>query len=112
MVGKPRDNPWREARKDGTADLVDLLGPLALLRSRLHYDAMPGAHVALHRHHTPGCVPIVIAGHRHTVMFTDMVVQRGVVHRPEFTEGTEPCCDLVYPISTCLMALLQHFFCV
>ena len=49
MVGKPRDNSWREAREDRMADLVDLLGPLALLRSRLHYDAMPGAHVVLHR---------------------------------------------------------------
>ena len=76
--------------KDGTADLVDLLGPLVLLRSRLHYDAMPGAHVALHHHHTPGHVHIVMAGHRHTIMFTDMIVQRGVIHCPEFTEGTEP----------------------
>ena len=94
------------------ADLVDLLGPLVLLRSRLHYDAMPGSHVALHRHHTPSHVPIVIAGHRHTVMFTDIVVQCGVAHCPEFTEGTEPRRDSVYPISACLAALLQHFFCV
>ena len=48
MVGKPRDNSWREAWEDGTADLVDLLGPLVLLKSRLHHNAMPGAHVALH----------------------------------------------------------------
>ena len=109
-MSKPRDNSWREAQKDGTADLVDLLGPLALLRSRLHYDAMPGAHVVLHHHHTPGHVPIVIAGHHHTIMFTDMVVQRRVIHRPEFTEGTEPHCDSVYPISTRLVAPLQCFF--
>ena len=98
--------------KDGTADLVDLLGPLALLRNRLHYDAVPGAHVALHRHHTPSHVPIVIAGRHHTVMLTDMIVQGGVVRRPEFTEGTEPHRDSVYPISARLASPLQHFFCV
>ena len=98
--------------KDGTADLVNLLGPLMLLRSRLHYDAMPGAHVALHHHHTPSRVPIVVAGHCHTVMFTDMIVQREVIRRPEFTEGTEPCHDSVYPVSARLVALLRHFFCV
>ena len=98
--------------KDRMADLVDLLGPLALLRSRLHYDAMPGAHVALHCHHTPGHVPIVIAGHCHTIMLMDMIVQRGVVCHPEFTERTEPHHDSVYPISAHLAAPLQHFFCV
>ena len=111
-MGKPRDNSSREAQEDRMADLVNLLGPLVLLRSRLHHDAVLGAHVALHRQHTPGRVSIVIAGHRDTVVFTNMVVQRGVVHRPEFTEGTEPCCDSVYPISTCLTAPLQCFFCV
>ena len=44
----------------------------------------------------------MIAGHRHTVMFTDMIVQHGVVHRPEFPEGTEPGRDSVYPVSACL----------
>ena len=39
----------------GTADLVDLLGPLALLRSRLHHDAMVGPHVALY----PDMLPVV-----------------------------------------------------
>ena len=104
--------PWREAREDGTADLVNLLGPLALLRSRLHYDAVFSGHVALHRHHTPGRVSIVMTRHRHTVMLTNMIVQRRVVHRPKLTEGTEPCRDSVYPVSARLAAPLQHFFCV
>ena len=33
----------------GTANLIDLLGPLALLRSRFHHDAVIGSHVMLHR---------------------------------------------------------------
>ena len=94
------------------ADLVDLLGPLALFRSRLHHNAMIGSHVALHRRHAPGHVSIMIAGHRHTVVLTNMVVQRGVVRRPEFTEGTKPRRDSVYPVRACLAALLQRLLCV
>ena len=73
---------------------------------------MPGTHVALHRRHTPGRVSIVIAGCCHTVVFTNMVVQCGVVRRPEFTEGTEPYCDSAYPVSAHLVAPRQCFLCV
>ena len=75
MAGEPRNNPWSEAREDGTADFVNLLGPLALLRSRLHYDVVFGGHVVLHHHHTPSHVPIMITRHCHTIVLTDMVVQ-------------------------------------
>ena len=109
MAGKPRNNPWSEAREDGTADFVDLLGPFVLLRSRLHYDAMFSGHVVLHRHHTPGHVSIIITKHCHTVMLTNMIVQHGVIRHPELTEGTEPHRDLVYSVGAHLAALLQHF---
>ena len=68
---------------------------------------MISSHVTLHCRHTLGRVSIVIAGHCHIVVLTNMVVQRGVIHHPEFTEGTKPHRDLVYPIRACLAALLQ-----
>ena len=94
------------------ADLVDLPGPLALFRSRLHHDAVISSHVTLHHRHAPGCVSIVIAGHCHTIVLTNMVVQCGVIHHPVFTEGTKPRRDSVYPVRACLAALLQCLLCV
>ena len=73
---------------------------------------MISSHVMLHCRHAPSRVSIVIAGHRHTVVFTNMVVQCGVVHHPEFTEGTKPHHDSVYSVRACLAALLQHLLCV
>ena len=46
----------------------------------------------------------MIAGHRHTIVFTNMVVQCGVIRHPVFTEGTKSHCDSVYPIRACLAA--------
>ena len=70
-------------------------------------DAVIGSHVTLHCRHAPGHVSIMIAGHHHTVVLTNMVVQHGVIRHPEFTEGTKPHCDSVYPIRACVAASLQ-----
>ena len=89
-------------------DTVDLCFPLALPWGKCHHYMVHTGHVALHCFHTPSCVPIMVTGEHHSVVLADMVVQRTVVCRPKFTEGTESCCYHGNSIHTCLVTSHQR----
>ena len=90
-----------------TADFVNLLGPLMLLRCKFHQDPVYDVHVPLHGCHATRGITIVVTGHRHPEMLVDMIVQHCVVGGRELAEWAKARQHLVDPVHTSLMAMLQ-----
>ena len=111
---KPREQALECSTGARTADSVDLLGPLALLLSRLHDDTMFSGHVVLHRCHTSSCISIVLASHRHPIVLANMwLFSEELLVSPILTEmGRIPAVILLTPSVHVLWHRLQCFFCV